>query len=225
MTDDPSRPDGGAGTRDADPAEAPAGAVDCDNVNQRLKNDFGIVIRPVSQDLGCEDRIKVYTMFAAPFRYAKFERLVDVSDPFAIELRDGGPPGSCSGWVPNSQVIQIAGLKECLRVVNGPHDPDFARIAMFLTHETGHVISGRNPGVKAAFVQARIDDKDPRCYEQGFLKTYPLRSTNPTSESFAEGIALFIRNRASTSQGAIDNFRTECPHTYEWIRQNVYGAE
>jgi hypothetical protein len=44
------------------------------------------------------------------------------------------------------------------------------------------------------------------------------------SESFAESLALFIGRRKVGSLGTINDFRTECPNTYEWTRANVFGA-
>jgi hypothetical protein len=55
------------------------------------------------------------------------------------------------------------------------------------------------------------------------LKTYSLRTTNPVSESFAESLALFLWNKKVGKYATIQNFRTECPHTWAWIKTTVFG--
>ena len=107
--------------------------------------------------------------------------------------------------------------------MSGPTDPDFARIAMFLIHETGHIISSRTYSLRAAFSGAGLTRLDPNCYDRGFLKTCSLRTTNPVNESFAEATALFIGRRKVGVYGTITNVQTERPHTYAWIQTTVFG--
>jgi len=231
-------PDPDAATPRDSGAPADSGAVvrptpTCANVNQRLRDDFGIIIRPgtlpfsglPSEDIGCADRIKVYQMFIRPFQYERFGPRVDPSVPFTMHLyRTGtGSTASCSAYVPNANAIQIRDLSDCLRVVSGPSDPDFNRIAMFLIHETGHIIRARTPSLGTSFQNARLAAQDPACYDRGFIVTYSLRTTNPISESMAEAIGLFVVNRKVGRYGTISNFRTECPHTYAWVRTNIFG--
>lgn len=205
----------------------------CANVNQRLRDDFGIVIRPgtlafeglATEDIACADRIKVYQMFMLPFAYQRYPVRLNPADAFTMHLYRTSSPtvGSCSAYVPSSQAMQIRDLRSCLASVSGTTDADFIRIAMFLIHESGHIITARTPLLRTAFSTANLSARDPSCYDRGFLKTYSLRSTNPVSESFAEGVALFIGNRKRGSLGTITNFRTECPNTYAWIHTNVMG--
>lgn len=237
--------DGGPGVEDAatdagdagDAKKPDAGGAlptpTCANIDQRLRDDFGIVIGPGTlpfeglpgQDLGCADRIKVYQMFVRPFEYQRYERLMKPSLTFTMHLYyyAKGSPGSCSGYVPNARAIQFRNLKQCLANVSGPSDPDFNRIAMFLIHESGHILRARNYSVGVDFQKAGLPAKDPSCYDRGFIKTYSLRSTNPVSESLAEAMGLFIVNKKSGSLGTINNFQKECPKTYEWIRANVFN--
>lgn len=224
-----------AAASDAKPADSGAGATKptCENVDQRLRDDFGIVIKPgtlpfgglPSQNIGCLDRIKVYQMFIKPYSYKRYERLMKPTDSFTMHLyqQSGGPPGGCSAYVPSSQAIQIRNLKECLSYVSGPSDPDFDRIAMFLIHESGHVLRARNYALGTEFQKAGLPGKDPACYDRGFIKTYSLRTTNPNSESFAEAMGLFIVNKKTGSMGTIKDFQKECPRTYEWVRANIFN--
>ncbi len=214
-------------------ASAPAPLPTCSNVDQRLRGDFGIVIRPgtisfeglATEDIGCADRIKVYQMFMLPFAYERYPRRLNPSDSFTMHLYRTSRPstGSCSAYVPSAQAMLIRDLRQCLSVVSGRTDTDFMRIAMFLIHESGHIITARTPSLRTAFSAANLAARDPRCYDRGFLKTYSLRTTNPTSESFAESLALFIGRRKVGTLGTINDFRTECPNTYEWTRVNVFG--
>ncbi len=103
-------------------------------------------------------------------------------------------------------------------------DPDFIRVAMFIIHESGHIITARNSSLRTAFSSAGLTRLDARCYDRGFLKTYSLRTTNPVSESFAEAVALFIGRRKVGPLGTITNFATECPNTFSWIERTVFGA-
>lgn len=204
----------------------------CATVDRRLREDFGIQIQPgtipfeglPSENIDCAGRILVYRMFIAPHQYERFPRRVNVADPYVMHLyRRSGTVGSCSAYTPSGQAIQIRDLRSCLAAVSGPTDPDFARIAMFLIHETGHIITSRTYSLRAAFSSAGLTRLDPSCYDRGFLKTYSLRTTNPVNESFAEATALFIGRRKVGVYGTITNFQTQCPHTYAWIQTTVFG--
>jgi len=206
----------------------------CEDVDQRLVDDLGIIIKPgtlafgglAPTNIGCEGRIKVYRMFVAPFRYAGYRRRLDsTTTPVTMHLyrSDDSRAGWCSGYVPNARAIQIRDLARCLRDVTDVEDRHFRSTAMFLIHESGHVISGRNDGLKAMFRDADLVARDPQCYDDGFLKTYYYRSgVNRVSESFAEAVALFIGRSKVGAHATIRDFETECPHTYEWIRANVF---
>lgn len=220
-------PDAGVLTADFGPTPT------CENVDARLRHDFGIIIQPgtlsfgglASENIGCADRIKVYQMFLRPFRYARYQQRMDPTRTFTMHLYRSASPsiGSCSGYVPSGRAMQIRDLRQCLRVVSGPDDPDFIRIAMFLIHESGHIITSLRPSLKTAFSEARLVERDASCYDRGFLKTYSLRTTNPVSESFAEATALFIGRRKVGIHGTIRDFDEECPHTFAWIRDTVFG--
>lgn len=229
---------GDAATRDAggsiDAGPRPAPNPTCGNVDQRLRDDFGIMIRPgtslvfeglATEDISCADRIKVYEMFIRPFQYQRYPVRLDPSDPFTMYLyrTARARSGSCSAYVRNAHTMQVRDLSQCLRVVSGTTDRDFIRIAMFLIHESGHIITSRNSSLRTAFQNANLPARDPRCYDRGFLTTYSLRSTNPVSESFAEATALFIGRRKVGPLGTITDFPTECPYTFAWIQTTVYG--
>jgi hypothetical protein len=223
-----------AGAVAADAGAPPKPRPTCTNVDQRLLGDFGIVIKPgtlpfeglAPETIACEKKILVYEMFIPPFQFEKFSQRLQPSDPFTIHLYRGSAPvlGSCSGYTPNPHAIQVRDLKQCLAAVSDAADPDFRRVATFLNHESGHVMSQRNPALKTQFNSANLVQLDAKCYDRGFLKTYSLRTTNPVSESFSEALALFVWRKKVGRYGTINDFKTECPHTYEWIRTTVFGA-
>jgi len=211
------------------PAELPT----CADVDDRLLADFGLIIQPgtlpfdglAPADLGCEGRIEVYRMFVAPFAYAGYGSRLRRDVPVTLHLYRSDSPrsGWCSGYVPNARAIQIRDLQECLRNVTDVDDRYFRSTAMFLIHESGHVIADRNAGLKDAFRESGVRALDPQCYDDGFLKTYSLRSgVNAVSESFAEAVALFVWNKKRGVHASILDFEAECPHTREWIRTAVF---
>jgi hypothetical protein len=202
----------------------------CANIDARLRADFGIIIAPgtlpwgglPSENIGCADRIKVYQMFIRPFGYDRYARLMDTSLTFTLQLYHNGDPG-CSGYTPNTRTIQIRNLRSCLSYVSGPSDPDFNRIAMFLIHESGHVLRQRNTALGRSFQDASLTTRDRSCYDRGFIITYSLRSTTWYSESISEAMGLFIVNSKRGSLGTITDFRRQCPNTYEWVRAHVFN--
>ena len=205
----------------------------CATVDRRLREDFGIQIQPGTipfeglppENIDCSDRILVYQMFIRPHQYERFPRRVNVADAYTLHLyRRSATVGSCSAYTPSGQAILVRDLRACLAGVSGPSDPDFNRVAMFLIHETGHIITSRTYSLRAAFEGAQLPRLDPSCYDRGFLKTYSLRTTNPVNESFAEATALFIGRRKVGPLGTINDFATECPHTHDWIQSTVFGS-
>jgi hypothetical protein len=186
------------GAKDATSDTCVAPLPTCANVNQRLRDDFVIVIRPgtlafeglATEDIGCAERIKVYQMFQRPFAYQRYPKRLNPADDFTMHLYRTSSPaaGSCSVYVPNSQAMQIRDLRACLSVVSGTMDADFIGVAKFLIHESGHIITACTPSLRTAFLAANLRTRDPSCYDHGFLKTYSLCTTNPVSESFAEGV-------------------------------------
>src|SRR4051812_1622385 len=190
-----------AGPVATDAGVAPKPVPTCANVDQRLHDDYGIVIHPGTlafeglppESITCGQKVLVYQMFMRAFQWQGYAQHLDPSDPFTMHLYRTATPhaGSCSAYTPSAHAIQIRDLHACLSVVTGTTDPDFARIATFLNHESGHVIADRHPSLKTDFASANLAHLDPSCYDQGFIKTYSLRTTNPTSESFAESLALF----------------------------------
>lgn len=204
----------------------------CANVDQRLRDDFGIIIKTgvdsfegmPGEDLACADRINVYEMFVKPFGYERYERLMKISDPFTLRLYHKSSSTGCSAVVTSADTVRVRNLKECMGFVSGPSDPDFERIAMFLIHESGHVLRARNPSVGSDFLSAKLYTKDPGCYDGTYLKTYSLRSgVLAFSESLSESMGLFIVNHKVNTLGTIKDFKKECPNSWAWVQKVIFN--
>lgn len=95
-------------------------------------------------------------------------------------------------------------------------------------HETGHIIAIRNDPVFKRFSAEHevLKNRDDGCYNAftGHLISYPFAKEGgggtPASESFSEGISQFL---IYGQQKILQNFPTECPATYSWFRENVFG--
>src|SRR5665647_2973310 len=99
--------DGGVADAPTDaPTVEPKPLPTCTNVDQRLRDDFGIIIKPgtlafeglASENIDCKGRIKVYQMFMRAFSYEKYPQRLMPSDAFTMHLYRTAHPvaGSCS---------------------------------------------------------------------------------------------------------------------------------
>ncbi len=103
-----------------------------------------------------------------------------------------------------------------------------------IIHESGHVIDARNPRLYQSFPWSQLQATDSSCYSSGYLKSYPLRcgsscGIRPKDESFAESVANMLMPTSSNKTGflssqTINNFQTDCPATYNWFKDNVFGG-
>lgn len=91
-------------------------------------------------------------------------------------------------------------------------------------HETGHIIAFRSPNLLFSFPHGSLRNQDQKCYSAyGYLISYPFKDGGggvPSVESFSEGISQFL---IYGQRDVLQNFPTECPATYSWFRENVFG--
>ena len=106
-----------------------------------------------------------------------------------------------------------------------------------LVHESAHVLDQRNGRMSESMPLTNFYTSDPKCYDGGFLSTYPFRGTaggngGPYHESFADAVANNVYcapgevcdlNHAYSSK-PINDYPNTCKNTYGWIKQNVFGG-
>lgn len=107
--------------------------------------------------------------------------------------------------------------------------------AYLIIHETGHILAGRNIQLFNRFSQDALASSDgDKCYKNwngspNYLKTYIGPGADSHAEGFAEGIADYVLYRSWQSwnpQTRLSNFQTtECPKTYDWLKQNIFGVD
>lgn len=136
-------------------------------------------------------------------RFSTYAKLLTARGTVNIDVSSG-----CGGYVSSFDTINLY-LSSC------PANAKF-----YLIHETGHIIDGRNRIGQRFNHNDLVNADGSECYDSdGYLKTYPRNSKEGSArdESFAEAIALFLYPKAP-----LQNFSTQCPATYNWIRDNVY---
>ena len=158
---------------------------------------------------------EILSALSDAMRFPTYTKLLTSRGAININLSSG-----CGGFVsPPYTDIELR-VSECSGLTK-----------FYLTHETGHIIAGRNGNIWQRFQSRYYGDAtspgflavDKGCYDsQGFLVTYPRSSAegNPDWESFAEAVALFMYPRQYPNK--LQDFSTQCQATYGWIRDNIY---
>lgn len=98
--------------------------------------------------------------------------------------------------------------------------------AFWITHETTHMLQGRDRSLENNFDVAYFKTHgDSNCYIGNFIKTYGaigFSGISYTRESMAEATALYVYNSKSGKYGTITNFKNQCPATYNWIHRYLF---
>lgn len=197
----------------------PGPAPICGDIDAKLKSDFGIIIQESGESVSCEVRQRVYQIYTIPAKSLGFIKNLKPEKTFNLQFKQKNPPsGGSSGYTPTGGAIELTDFAAFIS-----KSSNFNTGAFFLIHETGHLIKHRNRALfNDNYPNSYNVGQEPGCYNQGFLKTYSRRDTNPVSESMAEATALYIFNRKNGSHATIGDFRSECPATYKWIGENLY---
>lgn len=216
---------GGSGGGNSIPGTPPP----CTDIDQRLLADFGVIIKPISEFPTCSDKQKIYSIYSIPFQSPTYKQYIKPSTPFTLEFYSlfdfnksfFGCTTAC-GLTNTAHRIQLGGF------VNWLNNYSFKSSALFIIHETGHLISHRNYFFES-FPVTSLASANPSCYDRGYLITYSLRcigagcKITPKHESFAEANSLYIFNSKVGAIGTINNFMVECNATYTWIKTNLFG--
>lgn len=209
----PTQPPGGISNPPIDVPDCSAN--DSSPIDSGLLSDFGITITGSGAD--CDAKQEAFTTFATLFQSTTYANLVKRPEGTTITMTSGGCAGRTSG--------------DDFRI----GDCSNHSLPYFYVHEMGHVIRNNHDSLRVYFENSlsALIKADKNCYSGQFLKTYLLRSgVDPKSESFAEAIALYYlggkKGLLDPSRGffgqPINNFQSECPATYAWVKSNIFGG-
>lgn len=158
-----------------------------------------------------EEFIEIQNILAPALSYPNYKKLL--TEGGLINLTFDDAP-RCGARVNEKGDITFFSFEHCTK--------EFRRYAFL--HETGHIIAVRNEREWQSFDFLSFKRGDPSCYtEDGYLISYPYARSvlspkgEPKAESFAESIALFL-----VSKEPLENFSTQCPNTYNWVRENIF---
>lgn len=185
-----------------------------------LKQDFNIIVSGARGD----DLSRIFQSFAFAGQSKRYvDLLTNGGQQLTITMNynSGGCGGDTRGF---AGTILISGAGLC-----GTYSlPTFRYL---LIHESGHVLNARNRPLFYSYPWSNYKSQSPdsSCYDQGFIKSYALRSgVDAKDESFAESITDSLRPRSNSGMippaQTINNFATECPATYSWFETNVFGG-
>lgn len=202
----------------------------CNNIEQRLKDDFGVTVRSGGdrswcgsyvtgspQTVDCAIRQNIWKSLARPAKSAGFRKNLKKWNPWTVQCFTHAKGSAYSnGCVSSSSVMNIG---NCAFSKSYPTIWD-----RHFLHETGHILKARNTRkLYQGFPVSTLASKDGACYDGLFIKTYSLRSTDARSESMAEATMLYVYNdKSNPDTGTITNFRRQCDDTYRWTRDKVY---
>lgn len=206
---------GGDLTNSPSPSEesaSPSATVNPGNIAQYVKISGGTL----------SQQTLVYKVFSIVFSYPKYKSLITAGGGTLTIVLLSDASGQCHGFTPSGTTIKIWNFSIC-------EGYPFGNSEYLLVHESGHAISSKNSRVWQDFV-ANAWKSDPGCYENGFLKTYALRTTVANKESFAEAIADYIAcgsagvcNYGGPPSGKpISNFIPSCPNTSNWVKNIIF---
>lgn len=155
-------------------------------------------------------------------------RLTDI--PYRAELfRRADNPSFNFGYTGLPNKTQL------INVVEKFYSGNYTSIAFWITHETTHMLQHRDHSLEETWDINFLTHADSACYVGGCLKTYgsskyskniiycnsaPLRQIH---ESMAEAAALYVYHYKFNGIYRINNFKAECPNTYDWIKTKLFG--
>ncbi|MBD3250842.1 MAG: hypothetical protein GF381_04735 [Candidatus Pacebacteria bacterium] len=118
--------------------------------------------------------------------------------------------GNSGGWKPGPHKIVL-------------YDRAFGNdlgLEYTLVHESGHVVDSNNPQLQSQLMA--ITDNST-CFT---YKNQSYCANHRGSETFAEGVALYIihRHLRFSNWGGLYNFPQRDPQEYQWYKQNIFGG-
>jgi hypothetical protein len=188
-----------------------------------LKQELNIVVLGGNND----NLAKIFQAFAFAGQSKQYLSLLTAGGQSLRIIIVGSDPKVCSGFTLGFAGIIKLSDGACFNIA-----PNSFRYLMI--HESGHVLNARNPRLFQSFPWTALQTQAPdsSCYESGYLKSYALRcgsscGIRPKDESFAEAIAdSLVKSSDAKYQDAklISDYPNECPATYNWFKENVFGG-
>jgi len=186
----------------------------CGTVWDSIKNNFSVSVlsgNTSNKYDNCSDLQEIYGAYQKASQSDKYRSLLNGTSTIMRIYTDEG----CSAYT-NSPYIDIY-IKNCRDI----------SINYLTLHETGHRLSRF---MQPEFSMNKLDElieKDPTCYDQGYLKSYFRRKGRKHGESFAEMAALYVmggRERVAGDGVRISDFKSECDDSYNYIGGALYGG-
>jgi len=216
----------------------PGPAPSCNEIDQRLRQDYSLRTKEgappssvwgpsTTENIDCPTKQGLWKIYSILIKSWKFKNKLLSTNTTIQFFRDFSDLNRGYGYTGWSYLMQLHNgsirIKSNLEIAGA-----------WITHETGHLLQKRDGSLEARFPLDRLRRIDSGCYAPGsgtyWLKTYSLRGGDISSirESMAEGILLYVYSRKyNVVDGrliSILNFKRECPATYNWVRENVFGG-
>lgn len=171
-----------------------------------------------------ESAAEVYNAFAISYKQSSlYQKLWDNGGQTLVLTYN--PPGdvnpnTCHGEAFSATKMAMWNMNKCTFSTGN---------AYLIIHEIGHIISFRNDRLFNSFDYQDLASKDQGCfrsYNNGnpYLKTYIGTGMYPADENFAETLADYILYGSWGRASGLVNFPTQCPTTYKWAYDNVFGV-
>lgn len=197
---------------------------DCLTVDQRLKNDFGVLIKESGETVSCVKRQEIYRIYSIPFQSQVYRKFLDPTRPFTLEFFSRSD-SLCKSEAETSSayLVKFYGLSRYLGC--GAE----ALAGFHILHETGHIISLRNYTFsKQQFPYNTLLGADRSCFDNcsygPIIKTYGFCWNNFINETFAESSSLYIYNSKVGSSGTIRDFKNQCATSWKYQNTNLFGG-
>lgn len=216
----------------------PGPAPSCGEIDQRLRQDYNLRTKEgpppssawgpsTTENIDCATKQGLWKMYSILTKSWKFKNKLLSRNATIQFFRDSSDLNRGYGYTGWADLMQLH--NGAIRI-----NSNLELASAWITHETGHLLQKRDGSLEARFPLDRLRRADSGCYAPGsgsyWLKTYSLRGGNisPIRESMAEGILLYVYNQKynviSGRLVSILNFKRECPVTYNWVRENVFGG-
>src|SRR3989338_1885659 len=186
----------------------------CGIVCEKIKNFFWVSVfveKTNNRYDNCSDLQEIYEAYQKASQSDRYRSLLNGTSTTMRIYTDEG----CSAYT-HSPFIDIY-IKGCRDIT----------ITYLTLHETGHRLSRF---MQPEFSRNKLDElieKDPTCYDQGYLKSYFRRKGSKHGESFAEMAALYVmggRERVAGEGRPISDFKSEGDDSYNYIGGALYGG-